>query len=115
MPKPERGEVWLVRFPFSDLSSTKRRPALVLAVHGEDSIVLGIFSRVPSGSLRKTWVKIEDGHPAFPQIGLKKTSLLKAEKIAVVHESVFQRKLGDLPPDLMARVEEALKRALLIS
>jgi len=23
MPKPKRGEVWLVRFPFTDLSSTK--------------------------------------------------------------------------------------------
>lgn len=114
MPKPKRGEVWLVRFPFTDLSSTKRRPALVLAVHGEDVIVLGIFSRIPSGTLRKTWVKIEDGHPAFPQIGLKKTSLLKAEKIAVVHESVFQQKLGALPPDLRAQVQEALKRALLI-
>jgi len=102
----------LVRFPFSDLSSTKRRPALVLAVHGEDVIVLRIFSRVPSAPLRKTWVKIEDDHPLFPQIGLKKTSLLKAEKIAVVHESVFQRKLGELPSDLILQVQEALKRAL---
>jgi len=115
MPKPKRGEVWLVRFPFTDLSSTKRRPALVLAVHREDLIVLGIFSRIPSGPLRKTWVKIEEGHPAFPQIGLKKTSLLKAEKIAVVHETVFQRKLGDLPPNLMSQVQGALKKALLIS
>ena len=104
MPKPKRGEVWLVRFPFSDLSSAKRRPALVLAVHGEDVIVLGIFSRVPSRPLRKTWVKIEDDHPTFPQIGLKKTSLLKAEKIAVVHESVLQRKLGDLPPGLISQI-----------
>jgi hypothetical protein len=24
MPKPKRGEVWLVRFPFTDLTSTKR-------------------------------------------------------------------------------------------
>jgi len=93
MPKPERGEVWLVRFPFSDLSSTKRRPAFVLAVHGEDVIVPGIFSRISSGPLRATWVKIEDNYPMFLQIDLKKTSLLKAEKIAVVHESVFQRKL----------------------
>ena len=115
MPRPRRGEVWLVRFPFTDLSSTKLRPALVLAVHGEDVIVVGIFSRVPAGTLRRTWVLVEDRHPAFRRIGLNKTSLLKAEKIAVVHESVFRRKLGILPPDLMTRVEEALKRALRIS
>lgn len=115
MPKPKRGEVWLVRFPFTDLTSTKLRPALVLAVHGEDVVGIGIFSRVPGGTLRKTWVRIEDRHPMFLQTGLKKTSLLKAEKIAVVHESVFQRKLGRLPSDIMAQAQEALKRALLIS
>ena len=45
MRTPKRGEVWLVRFPFSDLATTKLRPALVLAIHGEDVIVIGIFSR----------------------------------------------------------------------
>ena len=114
MPKPMRGEVWLVRFPFTDLTSTKLRPALVVAVHGEDAIVVGIFSRAPAGMLRKSWVRIDDHHPAFPQTGLKKPSLLKAEKIAVVHESVFQKKLGKLVPDVMAQVQEALKRALLL-
>ena len=114
MPKPKRGELWLVRFPFTDLTSTKPRPALVVAVHREDAIVLGIFSRVPAGTLRRSWVLMEDKHPAFPQTGLKKTSLLKAEKIAVVHESVFQKRLGRLAPDVVAQVQEALKQALLL-
>jgi mRNA interferase MazF len=115
MPKPKRGEVWLVRFPFTDLASTKFRPALVLAVHGEDVISVGIFSRIPVGTLSKTWVLIEDRHPAFMQTGLKKSSILKAEKIAVIHETVFQRKLGILPEDLLTQAQEALKKALLIT
>ncbi|MBE9581783.1 MAG: type II toxin-antitoxin system PemK/MazF family toxin [Proteobacteria bacterium] len=115
MAKPRRGEVWLVRFPFTDLTSTKLRPALVWAVHGEDIIVVGIFSRVPAGTLRKSWLLIEDQHSDFSRIGLKKTSVVKAEKIAVVHESVFQKKLGSLPTKLMVQVQKALERALLIS
>ena len=115
MPNPRRGEVWLLRFPFTDLSSAKLRPALVLAAHGQDRIVMGIFSRTPKGNLRKTWVRIDANHPAFRGTGLKKTSLLKAEKIAVVHTAVFQRRLGKLPQALMADAQEALKRALLIS
>jgi mRNA interferase MazF len=111
-PKVKRGEVWLVRFPFSDLTSTKRRPALVLSVQGEDVIMVGIFSHLPSGSLRKTWVRLDVAHPDFSQSGLKKASLLKAEKIAVIHESVLQRKLGTLSTDLMDQMDEALKRAL---
>ena len=114
MPTPRPGEVWLVRFPFTDLTTTKLRPALVIATHGEDIIVMGIFSRVPP-MLRETWVLVDGEGTTFGQTGLKKSSILKAEKIAVIHESIFQRRLGNLPPDLMARSHEALKRALLIT
>jgi len=114
MVKPRRGEVWLVEFPFTDLTSTKLRPALVWAVHGEDVILVGIFSRVPAGLSRESWVLIEAQHSEFSRIGLKKTSLLKAEKVAVVHNSVFKKKLESLPKDIMVKAEEALKKALLI-
>jgi len=40
--------------------------------------------------------------------------LLKAEKVAVVHNSVFKKKLGSMPKDIMVKVEGALKKALLI-
>lgn len=114
MVRPRRGEVWLLQFPFTDLTSTKLRPALVWAVHGEDVIVVGIFSRVPAGLSRESWVLIEAQHSEFSRSGLKKTSLLKAEKVAVVHNSVFKKKLGSLPKYIMVKVEEALKKALLI-
>ena len=39
--------------------------------------------------------------------------MLKAENIAVVHESIFQRKLGSLPAAFLTQVQEALKKALL--
>ncbi|NCO38772.1 MAG: MazF family transcriptional regulator [Armatimonadetes bacterium CG_4_10_14_3_um_filter_66_18] len=115
MPSPRIGEVWLVRFPFTDLRSAKLRPALVLAVHDQDAVVVGIFSRVPAGTLRKTWLLMDANAPSFQRTGLMKTSVLKAEKIAVVHQSVFQRKLGKLAPDLLAQVRQAVKRALLLS
>jgi mRNA interferase MazF len=49
MPKPE--EIWLVNFPFTDQTSAKVRPALVIASYGSDLIILGIFSKVPIGIL----------------------------------------------------------------
>jgi mRNA interferase MazF len=66
----------------------------VVATHGEDIIVAGIFSRVPA-KLRATWILIDDQESGFGQTGLKKTSILKAEKLAVIHESVFIRTLGN--------------------
>ena len=115
MTKPNPSEVWLVHFPFSDLTSTKLRPALVLAEHRSELIILGIFSKIPVGTLPETWVLASDTHPDFFQTGLKKTSLIRADKIATVHESVFQRQLGILPSDMLVLVQSALKKALNIS
>ena len=116
MMKPRRGEIWLVRFPFTDLTSTKLRPVLLWVTHGEDSIVMGFFSALPKDSkLKKTWVLIKDSDSAFKRTGLKKTSVLKTEKIAVIHGSIFQRRLGDLSRNIMRQANLALKKALLIT
>ena len=80
--RAKRGEVWLLRFPFTDLSSTKLRPAVVLAVFGDDAIVAGVFSNVPAKPRRNTWVLIEEGQQNFGQTGLARTSVAKAEKLA---------------------------------
>lgn len=112
MPTPNPDEIWLVRFPFSDLTSAKVRPALVVAIHKQDVVIVGIFSKIPVGGLTETWVLINDSHPDFAQTELKKTSLLRAEKIATAHESTFQRQLGSLPLDLVQQAGEALRKAL---
>ncbi len=101
MMKPQPNEIWLVQFPFSDLTSNKLRPALVISLHREDAILIGIFSKIPIGLLKNTWVLISDHNPNFQQTGLKKSSLIRADKIATVHTSIFVRKLGILPNDLV--------------
>jgi hypothetical protein len=95
MMKPKVLEIWLVRFPFSDLTSTKLRPALVLAVHREELIILGIFSKIPAADLRETWVLISDTRkisgslvaPSRSERGGKTTRAdLSALKINVFHD-----------------------------
>ena len=76
---------------------------------------MGIFSKIPTGKLQNSWVLIQDSNAQFPQTGLKKTSLIRADKIATVSTSVFQRKLGDLSTDLLTEVQKALKIALNIA
>ena len=73
---------------------------------------MGIFSKIPAGGLQNSWVLIQDSDVQFAQTGLKKTSLIRADKIATVSTSVFQRKLGNLSPDLSMKVQKALKIAL---
>jgi len=105
------GDVVLVRFPFTDLSTAKLRPALVLASHGDDLTILGIFSSFPQPP-RETWILLSSQDPAFPQTGLKTNSVIKAERIAVIEQSVLVRKLGSLSPSQMKEVKRAVKLAL---
>jgi len=109
-----RGDIILVSFPFTDLRGKKTRPALVISSFGNDFIIVGIFTLKPAfRKLRPTWLFIEDdGSKFFKQTGLKKTSILKAEKITVVHHSIIQKKLGKVSDEFMGKVELALKKAL---
>jgi mRNA interferase MazF len=82
----EPGTVVLVNFPFTDLQSSKVRPAVVLTQKGDDVIIVGIFSKVPA-YLQDSWTIIDEGDPGFKQTGLKKASVIKTEKITVGYSS----------------------------
>jgi mRNA interferase MazF len=112
MGEYQRGEVVLVRFPFTDLSATKLRPAVVLAIHGDDVIVVGVFSRVPP-TLKDTWLRLDERDPAFSQTGLKTSSVIKGEKLAVVHRSIMVTAIGSLPAHhILTAVSQRVKQAL---
>lgn len=105
------GDVVLVRFPFTDLTTTKLRPAVVLAIHGDDLIIVGIFSSPPQPS-QQTWIVLGSQERNFSETGLKTTSVIKAERIAVIEHSVVVRKLGRLSASQMEKVKRAVKHAL---
>lgn len=113
MGEYHRGEVVLVKFPFTDLRTTKLRPAIVLAAHGEDVIVVGVFSSDPT-AIKETWLLIEEGQPHFSQMGLHKTSVVKGEKIAIIHGSIIHSVIGTCPPPLLEALAQRVKRALLL-
>ena len=111
MMKLESETIVLVHFPFTDLQSLKLRPALVLSTKREDVIILGIFSRIPN-QLQESWVKVDETNPGFHRAGLKKASIIKTEKIAVVHQSLIRKELGCIPPELLKQVRQILRRTL---
>lgn len=105
------GDVVLVRFPFTNLSTAKLRPAVVLATHGDDLTIVGVFSGSPQPP-RETWIPLSPQDPTFSQTGLKTSSVIKAERIAVIEQSVVVRKLGSLSPSHMGELKKAVKRSL---
>jgi mRNA interferase MazF len=88
------GSIILARFPFTDLSGDKRRPALVVS-RGNDQrsdLVVCFITSVPRTG--------PDMAPivAAPVTGLKVPSIVRFDKIATLDRSVIAGQLGDAPP-----------------
>jgi mRNA interferase MazF len=105
------GDVILVRFPFTDLTTTKLRPAVILTTRGDDLTIVGIFS-TPSQPARETWIVLSTDDPEFAATGLKTASVIKAERIAVIERSVVVRKFGALAASQMEKLRQPVKLAL---
>lgn len=99
-----KGDIVVVPFPFSDLSGTKKRPALVLAnLPGNDIILCQITSR-----FRKDKFSIELSSNSFHAGGLSILSYIRPNRIFTADKNIILRKAGTLKPivtkDILRRV-----------
>ena len=106
----------LVRYPFTDLSSAKVRPAVIvtsdqLIPRIDDVLCLFISSSVPDELLPSDLV-LEMGHPSFPVTGLRLRSVFRTHKLALLHRSLVLRVLGNLDGDLMHQINLRMSIAL---
>jgi mRNA interferase MazF len=85
-----KGDIVLIPFPFTDLSGTKKRPALILAA-GESDITVSFIT---------TQFKWEESHDIriepSDSNGLKKISLIRISKLATIDKDMVIGKLGYL-------------------
>ena len=80
-------QVILLPFPFSDLSASKLRPALILADAGKgDWLLCQITSNPYADSLA-----VELNNADFAEGGLQRVSYARPGKLFTAHETLFQR------------------------
>ncbi len=115
-PRPiNRGDVVLVHFPFTDLSATKRRPAVVLwADTAQTDFLLAFISSRDTGSIGPGELFVAPAHSEFTQTGLSVPSKIRATKLASLSRSPLARWLGRLGPLLTAELDRTLVAALTI-
>lgn len=112
----KRGDIVLVPFPFTDLTSLKVRPAVLVSAdpQGDDVIIAFISSVVPD-SLGETEFSLTSKNKDFASTGLKKNSVFKMGKLLTISTTLILRRLGRLSPVIQKELDKNLKKALNLS
>lgn len=98
-----KGDIILIKFPFTDLTGSKLRPALVLADTNLDFTVCFITTQIQ-------WQEATDVLVASSSInGLRKQSLLRVSKIATLDRALAKGLLGRLTQQDMTDLNSKLK------
>ena len=104
MEEVVKGDVVVMPFPFSDLSSLVRRPALVIAnLKGEDIILCQITSKERIDPYQISLTKSN-----FLNGNLKINSFIKPSIIFTVRKSILLYKIGRLKKEKIKEVEEII-------
>lgn len=98
------GSVILVPFPFSDLSQSKIRPALVLADAGRGDWILCQITSKPYADPRA--VRLDEA--AFATGGLQLTSYVRPGKLFTANETLMLESVGKLRGDKLRAILQAV-------
>ena len=104
MEAPAKGAVVLVRFPFSDLSQTKLRPARVLADAGRGDCILCQITSQPYGD--STSLMLDDA--AFASGSLRVTSYVRPGKLFTASSDLITARVGELKRESVTRIVDAV-------
>jgi len=108
MGKFVKGDVVVIPFPFSDLSGSKRRPALVVAdLHGDDVILCQITS-----TARDDDYAIPLGTADFASGILPTKSVVRPNKIFTADQHLVLYLSGRLKPEKMKEVTAKIVQIL---
>ncbi|MEK6876738.1 MAG: type II toxin-antitoxin system PemK/MazF family toxin [Nanoarchaeota archaeon] len=104
MEKLMKGDVVVLPFPFSDLSASKKRPALVAAtLQGDDIILCQITSQSRQDSYA---INLSDSD--FRQGSLHVPSMIRPNRLFTAEKSIVIYKIGALKEDKIIEVKEKI-------
>ena len=110
----KRGTIVLTPFPFTDLKTIKRRPALIVSnddLKTGDVIAAFISSQTANISPQTDYI-LEETDSNFKNTGLKVTSVFKMNKLLTIEKNLLIGELGFISYDLMKILDGKLKLSL---
>ena len=98
------GEVVVVPFPFTDLTSAKVRPALVLAALSRGDLILCQITSQSAGHPEALPILSTD----FETGGLQRHSFALPHRLVTANEVCVRRAVGRLKPDKLSEIRERI-------
>ena len=110
----KQGDVVLLPFPFTDLTTAKQRPAVVISsdafnTRQRDAIVLALTSQLPSLPNPEDYRLTEEDQRLA---GLPKPSMAKCGKLLTIDQRLIRKTLGRLPPHTLHHLTQRLQSLL---
>ena len=110
LAKPKRGDIVLVPFPNSDLTTTKMRPALIVQFDNIDTELHQVVIAMISSNLGRIGRSSRVSVPSNSETGLLFESVVMADNLATILTRQIVRIIGKL--EQMGPVDMALRYTL---
>jgi mRNA interferase MazF len=104
-----QGDVVLINFPFTDLSGSKLRPALIVGRVTSDDLILAFITSRGTGASSPAECLIAPPDPDFRRTGLKVLSMVRLDKLATLHRRLVRRRLGTIGVGMRRRIDASLQ------
>ena len=111
---PKKGAVVLVPFPFTNLTGTKVRPAVVVSTRTNGSDVIVAFITSKTGRVGNFSVLVRTHEAQFEKTGLKGDSVIRVDKLATLERSVLLGELGEVSRVCLKKVDAALRKIFVL-
>ncbi len=102
------GEIVFLSFPFSDLTNSKLRPAIILADSGKNDFLLCQITSKAYADARAIELNAND----FSTGSLRVTSYARPGKLFTANESLFVKSVGGLNEISRKKIVEAISDLL---
>lgn len=107
-----KGDIVLVQFPFTDLSQTKLRPAIVLSVSAAfNEVTLCFISSQNVSNLTSEEFALNSNDPEFAATGLRVSSKVRVTRMITLQHQLIPRRLGQLGSNQIQHLDALLIQA----
>jgi len=105
----KRGDVVLISFPFTDLTSTKRRPALIVSPDSFNKLQQDLILAAITSQISEDEIAIVLADQDFQEGELPRKSMVKLTKLFTIHSELVVKRVCTLSEKKMAEVLQKLR------